>query len=133
MPTYADIGGWVISTIAGWSVVTADTGGLGTPISAHQNRGGTMSYYAYLGPLGEVGRDGLSFLASKDGFPIGTHGTLQEAMASLEWKGREKAPVSTLELAFPADERQPSAVSNPAPLLSARSVASFKRSVPSGG
>ena len=50
-----------------------------------------MSYYAYLGPLGEVVRDGLSFLASKDGFPIGTYGTLQEAMASLEWKGRDKA------------------------------------------
>ena len=25
MPTYADFGGWVISTIAGWFVVTADT------------------------------------------------------------------------------------------------------------
>ena len=27
MPGYADFGGWVISTIAGWFVVTADTGG----------------------------------------------------------------------------------------------------------
>ena len=26
MPTYANFGGWVISTIAGWFVVTADTG-----------------------------------------------------------------------------------------------------------
>jgi hypothetical protein len=25
MPTYADFGGWVISTLAGWLVVTADT------------------------------------------------------------------------------------------------------------
>jgi hypothetical protein len=25
MPTYADFGSWVISTIAGWFVVTADT------------------------------------------------------------------------------------------------------------
>jgi hypothetical protein len=25
MPTYATFGGWVISTIAGWFVVTADT------------------------------------------------------------------------------------------------------------
>jgi hypothetical protein len=25
MPTYAEFGGWVISTIAGWFVVTADT------------------------------------------------------------------------------------------------------------
>jgi hypothetical protein len=24
MPTYSDFGGWVISTIAGWFVVTAD-------------------------------------------------------------------------------------------------------------
>jgi hypothetical protein len=24
MPTYADFGGWVISTFAGWFVVTAD-------------------------------------------------------------------------------------------------------------
>ncbi|MDX6460289.1 MAG: hypothetical protein QOE55_3986 [Acidobacteriaceae bacterium] len=24
MPTYAEFGGWVISTIAGWFVVTAD-------------------------------------------------------------------------------------------------------------
>jgi hypothetical protein len=28
MPTYADFGGWVISTIAGWFVVTADTFGV---------------------------------------------------------------------------------------------------------
>jgi hypothetical protein len=27
MPTYADFGGWVISTIAGWFVVTADNFG----------------------------------------------------------------------------------------------------------
>jgi len=25
MPTYADFGGWVLSTFAGWFVVTADT------------------------------------------------------------------------------------------------------------
>ena len=29
MPTYADFGGWVISTIAGWIVVTADNGAAG--------------------------------------------------------------------------------------------------------
>ncbi len=73
-----------------------------------------MSYYAYLGPLGEVVRDGLSFVASKDGFPIGTYGTLQEAMASLEWKGRAKAPVSALELTSPAD-LQTSTLGRPAP------------------
>jgi hypothetical protein len=27
MPTYADFGGWVISTIAGWFVVTAEIAG----------------------------------------------------------------------------------------------------------
>jgi hypothetical protein len=32
-----------------------------------------MSYYAYLGPFGEVVRHGASFIASKDGFPIGTY------------------------------------------------------------
>jgi hypothetical protein len=35
-------------------------------------KGRTMSYYAYLGPLGEVVHHGASFIASKDGFLIGT-------------------------------------------------------------
>ena len=50
-----------------------------------------MSYYAYLGPLGEVVRHGASFIASKDGFPIGTYSTFGEALESLAWKGRTKA------------------------------------------
>ena len=53
--------------------------------------GKAMSYYAYLGPLGEVVRHGASFFASKDGFPIGTYSTFGEALESLAWKGRTKA------------------------------------------
>jgi hypothetical protein len=53
--------------------------------------GKAMSYYAYLGPLGEVVRHGASFVASKDGFPIGTYSTFGEALESLAWKGRTKA------------------------------------------
>jgi hypothetical protein len=49
-----------------------------------------MSYYSYLGPLGEVVRHGAFFIARKDGFLIGEYDTLREAMASLEWKGRAK-------------------------------------------
>jgi len=50
----------------------------------------TTSYYAYQGPLGEVVCDEVSFLASKDGFPVGTYKTYEEAMESLAWKGRAK-------------------------------------------
>ena len=46
-----------------------------------------MSYYAYLGPLGEVVRHGASFIAARDGFLIGTYNTFGEAMESLAWKG----------------------------------------------
>jgi len=54
------------------------------------------NHYAYRGPLGEVVRHGQTFSAWKDAFPIGTYETLQEAMESLEWKGRAKANVSTV-------------------------------------
>jgi hypothetical protein len=54
--------------------------GFGTPVSAYQN-GKTLSYYAYLGPLGEVVRHEAFFIASKDGFLIGEYETFQEAMA----------------------------------------------------
>ncbi len=50
-----------------------------------------MSYYVYLGPLGEIVRHDASFTASKDGFLIGTYVTFGEAMESLAWKGRAKA------------------------------------------
>ena len=62
---------------------------LGTPVSLIKT-GGTMSYYLYLGPLGEVVRDEASFIASKDGFLIGTYDRFGEAMEALAWKGRER-------------------------------------------
>ena len=49
------------------------------------------SHYQYQGPLGEVVRHGISFVASKDGFPVGTYNSFHEAMALLAWKGRIKA------------------------------------------
>jgi hypothetical protein len=52
---------------------------------------GTSNYYAYLGPLGQVVCDQVSFFASKDGFPIGTYNSYDEAIESLAWKGRAKA------------------------------------------
>jgi hypothetical protein len=48
-------------------------------------------HYPYRGALGEIVRHRESFFASKDGFPIGTYETLQDALASLEWEGRAKA------------------------------------------
>jgi hypothetical protein len=50
-----------------------------------------MNYYVYLGALGEVVRHGVFFCASRDGFLLGEYDTFQEAMDSLEWKGRPKA------------------------------------------
>ena len=52
---------------------------------------GTSNYYAYLGFLGQVVCDQVSFFASKDGFPIGTYNSYEEAIESLAWKGRAKA------------------------------------------
>ena len=51
---------------------------------------GKTGYYAYLGPLGQIVCDEVSFFASKDGFPIGTYNTYEEAIESLAWKGRAK-------------------------------------------
>jgi hypothetical protein len=64
------------------------------------NKAKSMSYelitkhYPYRGTLGEVVRHRESFFASKDGFPVGTYETLQDAVASLEWKGRAKATLA---------------------------------------
>ena len=58
-----------------------------TPVFDYSEKGETMSYYAYLGPLGEVVRHGASFIAARDGFLIGTYNTFGEAMESLAWKG----------------------------------------------
>ena len=50
----------------------------------------TTHYIIYQGPLGLVVHRG-AFFASKDGFPIGTYNTVEEAMESLVWKERPKA------------------------------------------
>jgi hypothetical protein len=42
MPTYADFGGWVISTIAGWFVVTADS--ITQPLHPHLFRHQMLTY-----------------------------------------------------------------------------------------
>jgi len=41
---------------------------------------GTSNYYAYLGFLGQVVCDQVSFSVSKDGFPIGTYNSYDEAI-----------------------------------------------------
>ena len=51
------------------------------------------THLIYQGPLGLVIYEGASFFASKDGFPIGTFDTLEEAMETLAWKARPKASV----------------------------------------
>ena len=50
---------------------------------------GTSNYYASV-RFGQVVCDEVSFFASKDGFPIGTYNSYEEAMESLAWKGRAK-------------------------------------------
>jgi hypothetical protein len=45
----------------------------------------------YEGPLGQIVSQQPSYLATKDGFPIGTYNTFEEAMEILAWKGRTKA------------------------------------------
>ncbi len=60
-------------------------------VSVYLRKGKTMSYYAYLGPLGEAVRHGASFVASKGGFLIGTYNSFGEAFESLAWKGPIKS------------------------------------------
>jgi hypothetical protein len=54
------------------------SGHIARPSLTIQKKGKTMSYYAYLGPLGEVVRHGASFIAARDGFLIGTYNTFGE-------------------------------------------------------
>jgi len=67
-------------------------GGFGTRVSLI--RTGTMGYYAYLGPLGEVVRHRASFIASKDGFLIGTYERSGRLWRSLRGKEELKPPKS---------------------------------------
>jgi hypothetical protein len=50
------------------------------------------THVLYQGSFGQIVRQQASFFASKNGFPIGTYGTFEEAMESLAWKGRDRAP-----------------------------------------
>jgi hypothetical protein len=45
----------------------------------------------YLGPLGRILCEGPSFIASKDGSPVGTCKSFDEAIEILSRKGRAKA------------------------------------------
>jgi hypothetical protein len=49
------------------------------------------THLLYQGSFGQIVCQQASFLASKNGFPIGTYGTFEEAMESLAWKGRVKS------------------------------------------
>jgi hypothetical protein len=60
----------------------------------------TTNHYPYQGPLGEVVRHGASFIASKDGFPLGTYDTLGEAMEAIAWRGRVKAASEKMKPGF---------------------------------
>jgi hypothetical protein len=51
----------------------------------------TIGFYTYKGSLGEVVPNGISFFASKHGFPIGIYSTFEEAMVSLVREGTAKA------------------------------------------
>lgn len=53
------------------------------------------THLVYQGPLGLVVYESASFFASKDGFPIGTYDTLEEAMETLAWKARPKTSASS--------------------------------------
>jgi hypothetical protein len=50
-----------------------------------------LTHLVYEGPLGQIVCQKPSYLATKDGFPIGTYNTFEEAMEILAWKGRTKA------------------------------------------
>jgi len=54
------------------------------------NEATTTHYIIYQGPLGLMSTTEDSS-PSKDGFPIGTYNTFEEAMESLVWKERSKA------------------------------------------
>jgi hypothetical protein len=73
MPTYADFRGWVISTIAGWFPVTADT---------KETKSNLRTWYTFAGPLGQVVYNRQYIFAWKDGCLIGTYNTFEEATES---------------------------------------------------
>jgi hypothetical protein len=69
---------------------------------------GTKSIHlVYQGPLGQIFCEGASFFASKDGFPLGTLKTYDEAMEMLAWKGRVKPSALSRAPGFPASGQSP--------------------------
>ena len=63
----------------------------------------------YLGPLGRILCEGPSFFASKDGSPVGTCKSFDEAIEILARKDRAKvqqAPIANA-LRFPVSEQRP--------------------------
>jgi hypothetical protein len=70
---------------------------------------GTRSRLVYLGPLGRILCEGPSFFASKDGSPVGTCKSFDEAIEILARKGRAKvqqAPIVSA-LRSPISEQRP--------------------------
>ena len=70
---------------------------------------GTRARLVYLGPLGRILCEGQSFFASKDGSPIETCKSFDEAIEVLARKGRAKvqqAPIVNA-LRSPMSEQRP--------------------------
>ena len=80
------------------------SGHIARPFLTIQKKGKTMSYYAYVGPLGEVVRHGAPFIAARDGFLIGTYNTFGEAMESLRGKGELKHSKLTISKFITAEK-----------------------------
>jgi hypothetical protein len=64
---------WGLGTLVLLQERQTKSGSLKHMKSKNMSNGGTTNYYAYLGPLGQVVCEEVSFFASKDGFPIGTY------------------------------------------------------------
>ena len=70
---------------------------------------GKRAHLVYLGPLGRIVCEGPSFFASKDGSPVGTCKSFDEAIEILAPKGKAKvqqAPIVNA-LRFPMSEQRP--------------------------
>ena len=83
----------VSKAVAGMFISHKDESSVGGEAAGSPN---FMSYVqgthlVYQGPLGLIVCQQGSFLVSRDGFPVGTYSTLEEAKAALEWKARVKA------------------------------------------
>ena len=70
---------------------------------------GKRARLVYLGPLGRILCEGPSFFASKDGSPVGTCKSFDEAIEILARKGRAKVQLASIvnALRFPMSEQRP--------------------------